>query len=160
TVTGIPAEGSTIRTSDGGEAVPPADAAVRLWHPAAADASEVRAWRQLLLDRLVVQPVKQAFREVYVRTPAEEETRDYSNRFAGHVFRQDQARALLKGRGWTARPLAGWDDGVYHGTALREHEPTGIRAEFYFDPADTQDFTSTGTYTYVTSDQVRFYRAG
>ena len=160
TVTGIPASMSTIRTRDGGEAAPPADAAVRLWHPVTAGAGEVRAWRQLLLDRLVAQPVKQAFREVYVLTPAEEETRDYSNRFAGHVFRQEQARALLKGRGWTARPLAAWDDGIYHGTALREHERTGIRAEFYFDPADTQDFTGNGTYTYVTSDQVRFYRAG
>jgi hypothetical protein len=160
TVTGIPAGPSAARTRDGGEAAPPADAVVRLWHPVTAGADEVRAWRQFLLDRLVTQPVKQAFREVYVLTPAEEETRDYSNRFAGHVLRQEQARALLKGRGWTARPLAAWDDGIYHGTALREHEPTGIRAEFYFDPADTEDLTGNGAYSYVTSDQVRFYRAG
>jgi hypothetical protein len=63
-----------------------------------------------VLDEEVAPPCKQAFRETYVLTPAERRTRDYSNRFAGHVFRQVQARALMNGRGWSPIPLAWWDD--------------------------------------------------
>jgi len=47
--------------------------------------------------------------EVYLLTPAERQTRVYSNRFAGHVFRQVQARALMKGRGWKPVAVAWWD---------------------------------------------------
>jgi hypothetical protein len=156
---GIPVDKSTLMTSDGRQAAIPGQAEVRLWHPAGADAEEVRAWRRLLLDRRVAQPLKQAFREVYLLTPAEEATRDYSNRFAGHVFRQDQARALMKGRGWAARPLAAWDDGICHGAGRREYEQAGLRAEFFFDPAAEDDVTGNGLFTYVASDQVRFFRS-
>ena len=165
-VTGIPAGGPTLVTSDGAEVlIPGGDSAeVRLWHPVHGTADEVRAWRQFLLDRQLAQPVKQAFREVYVLTPAEIETGDYSNRFAGHIFRQEQARALMKARSWTPVPLAAWDDGIYHGTARREYPRPGgqpaLRAEFFFDPADQQDFTFKGLYTYCSSDQVRFFDAG
>ena len=110
-----------------------------LWHPVNAPAGEVRAWRQLLISRRLVQPVKQAFREVYVLTPAEEATRDYSNRFAGHIFRQEQARALMKSRSWAPVPLAAWDNGIDHGIARRDYPHAGgraLRAEFFFDPAE------------------------
>jgi hypothetical protein len=156
-LSGIPVDKSTLVTSDGSEAAIPGEAEVRLWHPAGAGAGEVRAWRRLLLDHRVAQPVKQAFREVYVLTPAEEATRDYSNRFAGHVFRQEQARALMKGRGWAATPLAAWDDGIYHGVSRREYQHAGLRAEFFFDPASEDDFTGNSLYAYVASDQVRFF---
>lgn len=151
-VSGIPTAGLTLVTSDGSEVPIPAadDTEVRLWHPVHASSGEVRAWRQFLLDRQLAQPVKQAFREVYVLTPAEAETWDYSNRFAGHVFRQEQARALMKSRSWAPVPLAGWDDGVDHGIASREYPraggPAGLRAEFFFDPADDQDFGHLGMY--------------
>jgi Domain of unknown function (DUF4132) len=163
---GIPAAELALTTSDGTQVPIPADdnAEVRLWHPVHATADEVRAWRQLLVDRQLAQPVKQAFREVYVLTPAEAETFDYSNRFAGHVFRQEQARALMKGRSWAALPLAGWDDGIDHGIARRQYPrpdgQAGLRAEFFFDPADDQDFGHLGMYTYCASDQVRFFDAG
>jgi len=108
--------------------------------------------------------VKQAFREVYVLTPAEEATRDYSNRFAGHIFRQAQARALMKGRSWAPVPVAAWDDGIDHGTARREYPRAdggqALRAEFFFDPADYQDIADGGLYSYCASDQVRFFNAG
>ena len=164
---GIPAAESALVTSagDGTELPIPAgdDAEVRLWHPIHAGADEVRAWRRLLLDRQVVQPVKQAFREVYVPTPAEAQTFDYSNRFAGHIFRQEQARALMKARSWAPVPLAAWDDGIDHGVA-RRHYPraggqAGLRAEFFFEPADDQDFNQQGMYTYCASGQVRFFDA-
>jgi hypothetical protein len=163
---GIPTAESALVTSDGTELPIPAgdDAEVRLWHPVHVGADEVRAWRQLLLDRQVVQPVKQAFREVYVLTPAEAQTLDHSNRFAGHIFRQEQARALMKGRSWAPVPLAAWDDGIDHGIA-RRHYPraggqAGLHAEFLFEPADDQDFNQQGMYTYCASDQVRFSHAG
>jgi Domain of unknown function (DUF4132) len=159
--TGLPVSGETLLTSDGTEvSMPGGDATeVRLWHPVHATADEVRAWRQLLLGRLLVQPVKQAFREVYVLTPAEEETGDYSNRFAGHVFRQEQARALMKGRSWTPVPMAAWDDGIDHGIARRTYpgaDGRELRAEFFFDPADYDDIGDSGMYRYCASDQIRF----
>ena len=45
-----------------------------------------RAWRTFLLDRRIRQPFKQAFREIYILTPAEVETGTYSNRFAAHIL--------------------------------------------------------------------------
>jgi Domain of unknown function (DUF4132) len=161
-VTGIPVTSEVILTSDGAEVpIPETDAAeVTLWHPVHATADEVRAWRQLLLDRRLLQPVKQAFREVYVLTPAEEATVDYSNRFAGHVFEQPRARALMKGRSWTPVPLAWWDDGIHHGIARRLYPGVSgspaLRAEFFFDPADDQDYAG-DLYRYCASDQVRFF---
>lgn len=156
------AAGIAVLASDGELARVPDGAEVRLWHPVGASADEVRAWRRLLVDRQTVQPVKQAFREVYVLAPAEEATRDYSNRFAGHVFRQVQARALMKGRGWAPVPLAWWDDGIDQGVARREYPLPGVaqtlRAEFFFDYTGNDDMSG-DLYTYVASDQVRFFGA-
>ncbi|MBO0806231.1 MAG: DUF4132 domain-containing protein [Nocardiopsaceae bacterium] len=161
---GIPVDDGTLLASDGAEVPIPSgdETEVRLWHPVRATADDVRDWRRLLLGRRIAQPVKQAFREVYVLTPAEEATRDYSNRFAGHFFRQDQARALLKGRSWKPVPLAPWDDGIDHGIARREYpQPDGrvVLAELFFDmagPEDHYDITRTGMYRFCVSDQVRF----
>ena len=49
-----------------GEDAPEQAEEVRLWHPATAPAEEVQALRRTLLEREMVQPFKQAFREVYV----------------------------------------------------------------------------------------------
>jgi hypothetical protein len=157
-ITGIPVGEATLMTCDGGTAAIPGQAGVRLWHPVGAGEGEVAAWRRLLLDRQVTQPVKQAFREVYVLTPAERAARDYSSRLAGHVFRQEPARALMKGRGWAARPLAARGDGPGRGAGRREYGHAGVRAEFLFDPASHDDVTGSSLYAYVTSGQVRFSR--
>ena len=155
-VIGIPLDAATVVTSSGEQAEIPPDAEVRLWHPIHATADDVRAWRRYLLEQQVVQPFKQAFRELYVLTPAEEQTRVYSNRFAGHVFGQVQARALMKGRGWAPVAVAWWDDGIDQGVARRTFEAAGIRAEFYFDPIHDLEPGATDLYPYCTSDQVRF----
>lgn len=85
-----------------GSPVPiPADATIRLWHPAVADVPEVMAWRNWLFANQVVQPFKQAFREVYVLTPAEEATHDHSLRFAGHHLAGNTLYSLGKTRQWT-----------------------------------------------------------
>lgn len=46
----------------------PDDASVRLWHPLRSEPEAVRAWRDLLTERCVRQPFKQAFREIYPPT--------------------------------------------------------------------------------------------
>ena len=73
---------------------------VRLWHPIGRDVAEVLGWRDRLESRQLQQPFKQAHREVYLLTAAEENTRVYSNRFAAHVLRQHQFHALAARRGW------------------------------------------------------------
>ena len=90
----------------------PDDAArVRLWHPIRSEPEEVRAWRELLTGRRIRQPFKQAFREIYLLTPAEREAGHRSARFAAHVVRYRQLFALFRARGWTSRLLGPWDGG-------------------------------------------------
>ncbi len=158
-VVGVPVDGSSVRTSAGEEVAIQDGAEVRLWHPVHALAEDVGDWRRHLLDHEIAQPFKQAFRETYALTPAEIETREYSNRFASHVFRQVQARALMKGRGWSSLPLAWWDDGIDHGVARWLFEPFGIRADFYYDPIYDVEPQGGDLYPYCTSDQVRFFDA-
>ena len=46
----------------------------------------------------ITQPMKQAYREIYVVTDAELATRSYSNRMAAHILKQHQFSALAGGR--------------------------------------------------------------
>lgn len=87
------------------------DAPVRLWHPIRVEPDEVRAWRDLLVERRIRQPFKQAFREIYLLTPAEEETGTYSNRFAAHLVHYRRMFTLFRARGWTSGLLGPWDGG-------------------------------------------------
>jgi len=84
-----------------GEPVTPAAEEVTLWHPATAPTSETLAWRNYLFANQVQQPFKQAFREVYILTPAEEITHDHSLRFANHFLRGKTLYSIGKNRGWT-----------------------------------------------------------
>ncbi|MBJ7472731.1 MAG: DUF4132 domain-containing protein [Solirubrobacteraceae bacterium] len=157
---GRPVDGHTMLLDDGSMAVIPEDSTVRLWHPVLAEPTAVGAWRDHCIQHRVVQPVKQAFREIYVITPAERETRVYSNRFAAHVFRQVQARALMKGRGWKSPPLAWWDDGRDVGTATRDvASAPELVAQFWFDPIVELDPDGGDLWPLCASDQVRFIRA-
>ncbi len=136
------------------------DATVRLWHPIGEEPEAVVAWRDFLMDREITQPFKQADREVYVLTDAERNTGTYSNRFAAHILKQHQFNALCGARGWrnTLRLLV---DDSYAPPTL-ELPGWGLRAEFWVEGAETApgaDQTDTGTYLYLATDQVRFYRA-
>ncbi|MFF5483168.1 DUF4132 domain-containing protein [Streptomyces sp. NPDC012935] len=130
----------------------PDDAAVRLWHPLRSAPDTVRAWRDLLTDRRIRQPFKQAFREIYRLTPAEEETRVYSNRFAAHLVHYRRMFALFRARGWTSGRLGPWDDG--DGDAAERTLAAGqwqVRFfQTWYDWADGDELAST--------DQVRFAR--
>jgi hypothetical protein len=135
-------------------------ATIRLWHPIRAASGEVRAWREWLVDAHIGQPFKQAYREVYLLTPAEEATGSYSNRFAAHVLKYGQAKALLATRGWAGLQLGYWDGG-WEGQAEKElyDVATGTRwrAQFYLDLIENEG-DGYETPSYCSSDQVRFHR--
>ncbi|MEU8657783.1 DUF4132 domain-containing protein [Actinoplanes philippinensis] len=58
-------------------------------------------WQEEVVRRRLRQPVKQAFRELYVVTPAERAAVDVSQRFAGQTVTGRVAAQLLAGRGWS-----------------------------------------------------------
>ncbi|WP_460352633.1 DUF4132 domain-containing protein [Actinoallomurus acanthiterrae] len=151
---GLPVEGGRRFVDAAGEpwAAVGEDAVIRLWHPVRATPGEIRAWRDQLTERHLRQPFKQAFREIYLLTPAEEETRIYSNRFAAHILRYRRLYALFKARGWQAGMLGPWDGG-YEGEATRVLPGRRWRGRLfveYVDPAWQDELAST--------DQVRFER--
>jgi uncharacterized protein DUF4132 len=96
---------------------------------------------------------------VYLLTDAERTTRVYSNRFAAHIIRQHQFNALCGARGWKNRLRLMVDD-VYP-PATREIPAWGLRTEFWVEGTGVIYGTGTteaGTYLYLATDQVRFYR--
>ncbi|GAA5060004.1 hypothetical protein HNP84_004988 [Thermocatellispora tengchongensis] len=131
---------------------------VRLWHPIDKPVEEVRAWRDHLLGLGLRQPFKQAFREVYVLTPAEERAYDRSRRFSGHLLRYGQAKALLTERGWTGMSLGHWGPEYGSGEAEAVKEwPGGLSAcwDFDLDP-DSAPGDGFGTASICLSGVLRF----
>ncbi|MFO0898689.1 MAG: DUF4132 domain-containing protein [Pirellulales bacterium] len=127
---------------------------VALWHPIDQPVADVLAWRQLLMAREIVQPFKQAHREVYPLTAAEQRTRTYSNRFAAHILRQHQFNALCLARGWKNKLRLMVDDA--YPPAYRLLPAWNLRAEFWIEGLG-EETNHAGVYLYVTTDQVRFY---
>ena len=132
----------------------PDDAQVRLWHPMDADPAQVRAWREALTDRELRQPIKQAYREVYLLTPAEIATSTYSNRYAAHVLQYRTFGALLRTRRWFGNHLGMWDGG-FDGEARRT-VTSSWRSVMFYELVEPPD----GTYDaeFCTTDRIRFER--
>lgn len=57
-------------------------------------------WQRWLVAHQRMQPFKQAFREIYVLTPAEQEAGDRSSRYAGRQIQAGIAQGLFQARGW------------------------------------------------------------
>ena len=134
------------------------EATVRPWHPVHYDASEVLAWREFLERGQITQPFKQAHREVYLLTDAERNTGVYSNRFAAHILKQHQFNSLCAARGWKNQLRLMVDDD--YTPAMLELPQWNLRAEFWVEGIGSEygvDTNETGTYLYLTTDQVRFY---
>jgi hypothetical protein len=134
------------------------DAEVSLWHSINRPMADVLAWRDQLEKREVIQPFKQAHREVYILTEAERRTGSYSNRFAAHILRQHQFNALCAARGWKNKLRLMVDD--TYPPAHRFLPQWGIRAEYWVEGAGTEygtDTNESGVYLYLATDQVRFY---
>jgi hypothetical protein len=152
--TGIPTERDSLLTLDGPVELPE-HGEVHLWHPLNANADEIVAWRTLLRERELRQPFKQAYREIYLLAPAEQETRFYSNRFAAHIVRYPQVYALAKQRGWGIRALGWFDNGG--GEQWRDFPDHELRASFWMEMADTEPGGG-AIADLAATDQVRFTR--
>ncbi|MBJ6142721.1 DUF4132 domain-containing protein [Hymenobacter sp. BT559] len=138
---------------------PTADTELQLWHPVLAPAAEVLAWRELLERYQLRQPLKQAYREVYLLTPPEERTRTYSNRMAAHILKQHQFNFLAKLRGWKYSLLGAYDKGYESDKATLALPAQQLQAEFWVSEVNADDaWNDTGIYLYISTDQVRFVR--
>lgn len=151
----------------GGEAIDVSAASkVRLWHPLASEAQEVRRWRERIFTLKVRQPFRQAFREFYEVTDEERQTKMYSNRFAGRAMRQHQFSSLCRARGWKYRLMGAGFDGFNVPTKVLTS--WNMHAEFYVDlPSDRDPAVAesalgqqsgSGINLFLGSDQIRFYR--
>ena len=133
--------------------------AVQLWHPVLSTPTEVLAWRDVLEKAQLRQPLKQAFREVYLLTPPEERTGSYSNRMAAHILKQHQFNSLAKLRGWKYSLLGAYDKGYESDKATLALPAHGLQAEFWVSEVNADEaWNDTGIWNYISTDQVRFVR--
>lgn len=131
---------------------------IQLWHPIHSEADMVLAWRERLEILAIKQPLKQSYREIYLLTDAEINTRIYSNRMAAHILKQHQFNSLAALRGWKYSLLGAYDDGRDGEIANRKLSEFGLTAQFWIDEIidDTDSFNDAGIWHYVATDQVRF----
>lgn len=145
------------KTVEDKEFTPTDETMVALWHPVTSSTAETQQWRQFMLTHEIKQPIKQAYREVYILTDAEINTRTYSNRMAAHMLRQHQFNSLAKARGWKYSLLGAYDDGRHNEGASLKLPEYNLRAEFWVNEVSADgEFNDTGIWNYVATDQVRF----
>ena len=146
-------------TVDGEKIEPDKNSTIKLWHPATQTVSEIKQWRNFLIESKIQQPLKQAFREVYLLTEAEIKTKTYSNRMAAHILKQHQFVTLAKGRSWSSRLLGNWDGGDQDIAELKIPE-FKLKAQFWVQSVDSEDaYNDSGIWNYVSTDQVRFVQS-
>ena len=87
-------------------------------------AGRLAEWQQAVVHRRLVQPFKQAFRELYLITPAERDARFESRRFHGNVVVPQIAVRLFQARGWVCNEGIGWND--------KRFQRAGLFATFSF----------------------------
>jgi hypothetical protein len=143
-------------TNENKKFTPDTSYTVSLWHPACQAVTAIKKWRDFLYEHKIQQPLKQAYREVYLLTEAEINTKSYSNRMAAHILKQHQYVMLAKGRNWQASLLGGWDGGDNDGAELDIPE-YNIRAEFWIQAvAQNDQMNDAGIWNYISTDQIRF----
>lgn len=102
------------------------DSSLRLAHPVEMMPEEHSAWQQCIVNQQIVQPFKQVFREIYIPTPVELESVNYSDRFAGHQVSARHLYALTRTCGWGGTlGLTGFDGS---GQGYRDFLTRGVRA--------------------------------
>jgi hypothetical protein len=149
-------EGGRLSGVDGRSLDVSADTEVRLWHPFFSVTDVVRAWRRRVNELEIVQPLKQAWREIYVLTDAEQLTDTYSNRFASHVLQQSQFRAVGRARGWNVPAQGNWDGGVAY--PARIIPGADLVAEFVVGvAADGGNQLPNYSLPLITTDRVQFF---
>jgi hypothetical protein len=124
--------------------------AIRIAHPLDLLHSDtLAAWQKNLFEKRVVQPFRQVFRELYVMTPAEKESKDHSMRFAGRSISDGKAARLFAARDWQ---IGGVDGPIIHkGWANQD-----IRG--FFEVTDAGHYL--GEMGKVTSGKVSFQEFG
>jgi len=137
-----------------GEIYKPSErASVKLWHPLFEDIETILLWRDRIESLELTQPFKQAHREIYLVTDAENQTEVYSNRFAAHILKQHQFKALCNARDWTYTLQGMWDS---WNIPQKNLPAFGIIAEYAVEMIDGDEQTVAGIPLYITADQVRF----
>ena len=143
-----------------GEALPlviDAATTISLWHPVFATVAEVESWRNFMMANAIVQPLKQAYREVYFLTDAEINTFTYSNRMAAHILKQHQFNQLAKARNWRYSLMGNFDNGGMNQFASLELKDYNLRAEFWVNEVNANGAQNdTGIWSYIATDQIRF----
>ena len=133
------------------------DTTVRLWHPVNASEKDILTWREKMMELEWKQPIKQAFREIYILTDAEINTRTYSNRMAAHILKQHQFNALAGLRGWKYSLMGAYDDGRDSEICQKHLPEYQITAQYWIDELNQDDaWNDAGIWLYVATDQVRF----
>ncbi len=134
----------------------------QLWHPIYGTTQQVLQWRNFLINLEIVQPLKQAFREIYVLTEAEVNTKMYSNRMASHLIKQHQFNMLAKVRNWNYTLVGAWD----HGSDCKARRSIKIgkdkfTIEFWLNELyDDGQINDVGILLYMSTDQVRYLKNG
>ncbi|MEO8772058.1 MAG: DUF4132 domain-containing protein [Ferruginibacter sp.] len=129
---------------------------VSLWHPVFSTVDEIKAWREFMIQHKIVQPLKQAYREVYLLTDAEINTSTYSNRMAAHILKQQQFNSLANVRGWKYSVIGNFDNGGNQQATIDLKE-YGLKASFWINEVAMENaMNDTGIWLYVATDQVRF----
>ena len=144
-------------TNASGDSIPVGDEArISIWHPLHVEADEVLQWRNWLQSHQIVQPFKQAHREVYILTDAERATVDHSCRFESHIIRQHQFSALCQQRGWRFDLQGDWDSWNQPYLDLPLYD---LQATLGVDPMEGQnEITQSFVYAYLATEQVSFHR--
>ena len=128
----------------------PPKAKVTLWHPAYSPDS-VDSWRKHILEFQIRQPIRQAFREIYLATDAERKTVDTSARFAGNILKQNQFAALCRELGWDISLVGPFDS---YSNAEKTIKPFDLTIGWGGDPVG--DECNGVFYSYITMKDVTF----
>ena len=130
---------------------------ISLWHPIDATEANIVAWRQKIVDLEITQPIKQAYREIYIITDAELNTETYSNRMSAHILKQHQFSTLASIRNWKYSLMGGYDDGIHNQVCSKHLQKYQLTAEFWIDELNQNEESSdAGIWYYVSTDQVKF----
>ena len=134
-----------------------AGAEFELWHPTMSSVEDVLAWRKYLIENEITQPFKQAHREIYLLTDAEEATGDHSLRFANHILKQAQFHALASQRGWKQTRGGSWDGGDEN-SAWKSIPSFGLTVELNAIGAEMYGQSVYGVYECVATAELAFYK--
>lgn len=137
-----------------------AGARIRLWHPLKCSDEIIDQWRSRIEQLEIIQPFAQVWREVYALEGSADAAAARSDRWSGHVLREQVAAGVAQELGWSVVAAPGADDAVDRNWQidLPEHDliakfrlvPVGPR------PKRKRDKT---TETLLRSESVTFHRA-